>query len=125
MVTIKTKNLELTDALRIFINKKIGGLQKFIKVFEGKAIEKGKKLTELFIEVEKETRHHRKGNIFRAEIIIFLPGRKLVAKTQGSDFGKTVIEAREALKREIKKYKFKTTQLARRKQKKMKYLSKS
>lgn len=124
MIIIKTKNLELTDALKIFIEKKVGKLQRFIKKFESEASENGKMLAEIFVEVEKVTKHHRKGDVFRTEIIIVLPGKKLMAEAHGSDFSKTVIDAKDELEIEIKKYKFKTTELLRRKQRKMKNLSK-
>ncbi len=119
-IIIKTKNLELTDSLRIYINKRIDGLKKFINVLRDDNLPqgKGKTLSEVFIEIEKETLHHKKGQIFKTEATIHLPGKSLVAEAKGDDLGKTVTEVRDELKREIRKYKLKKIELPRREAKK-------
>jgi ribosomal subunit interface protein len=103
----KTKNLELTDALSKFIDEKVGSLKKFIDVLKQDIPEKGKTLAEVFVEVEKETEHHRKGQIFNCQLEIRLPGRSLMAKANSDDLYKAIIDAKEELKMEIEKYKFK------------------
>jgi ribosomal subunit interface protein len=55
-IVIKTKNVELTESLEKFIKNKIGKLDKFFHSD-----------TEIFIEIEKEAKHHRKGEVFFAE----------------------------------------------------------
>jgi len=112
-IIIKTKNLEPTDSLRDLINKKINGLGKFVKIFK-------EDFKEIFVEVEKETRHHKKGNIFFAELIISLPGKKLFAKAHGENLSKAITEVKDEMEREIKKYKTKTIELPRRKYRKIK-----
>ncbi|KKP41433.1 MAG: hypothetical protein UR31_C0030G0003 [Parcubacteria group bacterium GW2011_GWA2_33_14] len=121
-IIIKTKNLELTDSLRVYINQRIDGLKKFITILNDDSlpIGKGKTLSEVFIEVEKETLHHKKGQIFRTEATIHLPGKHLVAEAKGDDLGKTITQVRDELKREIKKYKLKKIELPRRQAKKLK-----
>ena len=52
-IEIKTKNLTLTEALKKFTEEKIGSLKKFAK------------MSEILVFLEKETRHHRKGEIFK------------------------------------------------------------
>ena len=105
-IIIKTKNLELTDSLRAYNNKRIDGLKKFIDVSEDS------------LEIQKETNHHRKGDIFKAEAAIAVPGKMLVAQAQGDDLGKAVTKVRDELKQEIKKYKVKKIELPRRAAKK-------
>ena len=80
-IIIKSKNFELTAQLESFINKKIGGLTKFLKAFEGHSlpVAGGRSLFDTFVEVERETMHHRKGDIFKAEAKIYLPGKSLFA----------------------------------------------
>lgn len=117
-IIIKTKNLELTESLKVFINKKVNLLSKFIKILKEKSPEKGKNLAEAFVEIEKVSKHHKKGDVFKTEIIIILPGKKLISESQGSDLLTTVIEAKDELEREIKKYKSKTAESIRREQKK-------
>ncbi|OGZ69862.1 MAG: ribosomal subunit interface protein [Candidatus Staskawiczbacteria bacterium RIFCSPHIGHO2_02_FULL_42_22] len=110
-IIIKTKNIELTDSLEKFIQQKIGKLEKFSKIL-------GKDSLEMFVEIEKETNHHRKGEIFFAEAILVMPGKKLVARAKSDDLGKAVSEVKEELEIEIKKYKLKAIELPRRQAKK-------
>ncbi len=106
-IIIKTKNIELTPSLENFINGKIGKLGKFL--FDG---------AELFVEIERETSHHKKGEVFFAEAIVSLPGKKLISQAKGDDLGKAITEVKEELEIEIKKYKLKKIELPRRKAKK-------
>ena len=71
-IIIKTKNLELTPSLKNYINKRIEGLKKFVN-----------KVSDIFVEVEKETLHHKKGEIFRTEALVHFPGKTLVAQAHG------------------------------------------
>lgn len=107
-IIIKIKNLELTDPLEKFINNKIGRLKKFLH----------ENNQEIFVEIEKETNHHKKGDIFRAEAIIHLPGKSLMAKSHGENLSGAIIDVKEELEREIRKYKTKTIELPRRKYRK-------
>lgn len=93
-IIIKTRNLELTESLDAYVNEKIGALEKFIE-------------TDVFVEIEKETKHHRHGDVFVAEAQVMLPGKSLVAKSKGEDLLKAIIEVKEKLELEIKKYKAK------------------
>ena len=116
-IIIKTKNLELTDWLKNVVNNKIGGLKKFLKKFK-----KGQDvLFNTFVEVEKETRHHRKGDIFRTEVKIVLFSKDLVAKAHGDNLVRTITEVKKELEREIQKYKLKAIELPRRKYRKIKF----
>jgi ribosomal subunit interface protein len=119
-IIIKTKNLELTDSLQNFIEKKIGSIKKFIYVLKEENPEKGKTLAEVFVEIEKESRHHRKGDFFRARIMVNLSGKKIVAEAKTDDLFKAIVEAKNELKIEIEKYKLKKIDKNRRLQRKAK-----
>ncbi len=112
-IITKTKNVELTDSLKSLVDKKIGALAKFVKVLQKDAVE-------VFVELEKETKHHRKGDIFLAEATLHLPGKSLVARSHGQDLGKAILKIKHELEREIRKYKTKTVELPRRKYRKVK-----
>ena len=56
---------------------------------------------------EKETRHHRHGEIFRATAQVMLPGKSLVAEAKGEDLLLAIVEVKDELQQEIKKYKLK------------------
>ena len=107
-IIIKTKNFELTGALQKFVDDKIGKLEKFAKTL-------GKDSMEAFVEIEKETNHHRKGDVFIAHVQIPLPGKMLMAKAHGEDLNKAIIAAKDELEIEIKKRKLKVIELPRRK----------
>jgi len=117
-IIIRTKNLELTDDLQKFVDEKIGGLKKFLSILK----EDKKTLTETFVELEKETLHHKKGQIFRTEVQIQLPGKKLIAEAKGEDLKKAIVKVKDELQQEIKKYKLKITETTRRSQRKLKNL---
>jgi len=102
-IIIKTKNIELTASLEKFIQTKIGKLNKF---FHTEA--------EIFVEIERETSHHRKGEVFSAEAIVVLAGKKLVAKAKNEEMGKAITEVKEEMEIELKKYKLKKIELPRR-----------
>ncbi len=120
-IIVKTKNLELTEDLQEFIEEKIGGLKRFTRILQKKDdFEKGKDSGEFFVEIKRETKHHRKGDIFRAEARIHLPGKTLVAISERDDLKLAIVEVKDELQQEIKKYKLKKTELVIRKQRKIK-----
>ena len=61
-IIIKTKNLDQSEALNNFIEKKFETLKKFINVLKNP--DEIKTLAEVFVEVEKESKHHKNGEIF-------------------------------------------------------------
>ncbi len=107
-IIIKTKNVELTGYLEKFINEKIGRLDKFLRG----------SIHGVLVEIKKESKHHKQGDIFMAEIIIDLPGKKLMAKSHGEDVMKAVSDAKDEMEIEIKKNKTKTVEAPRREAKK-------
>jgi len=119
-IIIKTKNLELTEGLQNFVEKKISSIKKFIDILKEDTPKKGKTLAEVFVEVEKETEHHKKGKIFLVKTQIILPGKSLEAWYRADDLFKAVVGAKNELKMEIEKYKFKNIDRNRRQQRKTK-----
>lgn len=88
-------NLELTPKLVEHIQKEIQSLKKFI---DRKTWEDAK------IEVGRTTRHHRKGQIFRAEINLPLPGKVLRAEEVSKDLHTAINIVKEEIERQVKKY---------------------
>lgn len=99
-ITISTKNISLDDALRIFIEDKIGGLKKFIK--------DPNDLIEVRVEIGKPSRHHRSGRIFYAETNMKMGGKLLRATCQHEDLRNAIVEVKNELQRQIKKLKGKS-----------------
>ncbi len=119
-ITIKTKNVELVDQLKSFVDKKIGGLKKFLNDFQDHhlPITEGRNLFDIFVEIKKETLHHHKGQIFKTEAKVYLLGKNLFTQSEGDNVMGTIIDVRNALEKEIRKYKLKIIEFPRRKYRK-------
>ncbi len=109
--TIKTKDIRVTKKIEDFLNEKVDSLEKFINTKDEK---------EIVIELEKETRHHEKGPIYKAGMYIHIPGKTLYAEYLSEDINLSILEAKEELQREIKKYKNRKVSLRRRKERELK-----
>lgn len=103
-INIKAKT-DLTPALKAYIEKKLAPLAKFIKRFD----EKGD--AEIWLEVSRTTRHHRKGDVFVAAADLRLPRKILRAEEYAEDIRIAIDRAKDTLRLEIGKYK---TRFARR-----------
>ena len=126
-IIIKEKNLGPMPELKNFIETKISGLEKFIDILNDDAPKKGlpagrqgQTLAEVFVEVEKETKHHKNGKIFSVKIQVNLPHKSLIAWARADSLFKAVIKAKNELKIEIEKYKFKNIDKNRRQREKAK-----
>ena len=91
--------MELTEPLKVYIDDKIGGLEKFLQRFENN----GELLCE--VEVSRMSKHHHKGDVFYAEAHVNLPGRRLRAKDHDFDARVSIDKVRSMLERDIEKFK--------------------
>lgn len=103
-INIKTTRLDLTPAMRVYIENKIGSLDKFLKRFEAEGEVKAE------IEIARTTRHHRKGNVFYAETNLYLPKKTIRAEHSGWDIRAAIDMIKDKLKLEIQRYKDRKTQ---------------
>ena len=113
-IIIKTKNIELTDVVEEFINEKIMGLARFIKILQEEKVEKGKPLGEVFVEIEKETMHHKNGPFFKAKVLVHLPKKTIIAEAESEDLNSAITKVKDEMQQEIKKYKLRKIDLERR-----------
>lgn len=119
-IIIKTKNFDLNQKLKDYIEEKIGGLEKFAEVFQNKEyynhfFSKGKPRVEVWVEIGKTTLHHRKGDVFRAEAQMRFPGKSLRAESEREDLKLAITEIKDELQRELKQYKGKAESIFKRK----------
>jgi len=96
-ILIKGTNLELTPAVRQFIEEKIGEVAKYIS--DPGATDEAR------VEVSRTTYHHQTGDLYRAEVNLRLPGGLLRAEASRGDINTAINEVKDELQREIKKYK--------------------
>lgn len=115
-IVIKTTNVKLTSALREFIEEKINSLEKFSKNFytekylvENSLQGKGKPRIEAWVEIGKITLHHQKGPWFYAECQMHFPKKSLRVTAKREDLKLAIVEVKDELQRELKKYKEKLT----------------
>lgn len=103
-INIKSTNLELTDSIYKYVEQKIGELDKFINV-NSESLGGRHETVEAFVEVGRTTDHHNKGDIFRAEVQIRMPGDFTVrAESVQSDLYVAIDEVKDELQSRLKKY---------------------
>ncbi|MCK9597303.1 MAG: ribosome-associated translation inhibitor RaiA [Candidatus Paceibacterota bacterium] len=105
-INIKTTNISLDEALRIWTEDKMNELGKFLGGFgPDDSPEKGLKVKgEIWVEIGKTTKHHLKGDVFRAEAQIYLPNKSIRSEVIHEDLRTAIVLARDELGNEIKKY---------------------
>lgn len=96
-ITIKTTNLELTPRIEEYIHQKIGGVDKLLDGMD-------REIIEARVEIGKITKAQQKGDIFRAEVNLSLPGRLLRIEAEEADLRTAIDKVKQGLQREIKKY---------------------
>lgn len=89
---VKATNMELTDAISDYLGRKIGTLDKFVR----SNIESIAR-----IEVGKTTKHHNKGDVFRAEVNLEFDGFKFRAVAEADDLYKAIDEVRDSIAHEV------------------------
>jgi ribosomal subunit interface protein len=113
-INIKATNIELNDSLRFWVQEKIGELEKFLGAFGPEDLIAGEKeKVEIWVEIGKTTKHHLKGDVFRAEVQFHLPKKSIRAEAINADLRTAINEAKDELQREIKQYKGKRLDKAR------------
>ena len=92
-INLKTKNFNLTPSIEIYLKEKLSALDKFLPIDES-----------IFADVElaKTTKHHQKGDIFRAEVNFKMPGRLVRAVAEKWDLRVAIDVVKDELQKEIK-----------------------
>lgn len=96
-IQITGKNLELSQSIKDYVDKKMTALNKF---YNEKIIR-----AEVVLGVNSD--HHQKGNKFFAECKLDVPGKNLFAIKEEDSLYKAVDKIRDYLELELKKYKLK------------------
>lgn len=94
-IDIKGTNMELTQAIKDYVNEKIGGLEKY---FDGILVAR--------VDVGLTSKHHQKGNIFRAEVNLEVPQKHVLrAEAVREDLYMAINEVKQELQIQLKKLK--------------------
>ncbi len=95
-LNLKVTNLELTDAIRDYAQKKADMIDKYLGDREPISCD---------MELELTTKHHQKGDIFRAEISMLLAGHKIWVDETSDDLYKAIDLVKDQAIELIKKQK--------------------
>ncbi|MDO8469505.1 MAG: ribosome-associated translation inhibitor RaiA [bacterium] len=99
-INITATRLDLTPALKEYVEMKLGGLAKLLKRFEAKGE------LALFVEIARTTKHHKHGEVFYAEATLKLPGvPTLRIEEYDADARAAVDRVKDRLKLDIAKHK--------------------
>lgn len=93
-IVIKGTKLELTQPIKDYVNEKIGSLEKFFG-----------KIIEARVEVEMTTRHHQKGDIYRAEVNLRIPGKIIRVEKTEKNLYKAIDKVKDHLIEQLSEYK--------------------
>jgi putative sigma-54 modulation protein len=91
-INIKATNMELTDAIADYVNKRVASLEKFSK--DGNGIS-GQ------VEVGKTTNHHKQGDVFRAEFNLIINGDDFFAVAETDNEYSAIDQVREEIFRKV------------------------
>lgn len=107
-INIKATGLDLTPAIKEYTQKKMDRLEKYLGNF---------KVMSAKLEVEKTTRHHVKGEIFRAEANLVINGDLLRVEKTEKDIFKAIDKVKDHMELMIRKYKERIIDRKKKKQK--------
>ncbi len=103
ITTLHGTGIELTDAIRDYVDKKIEGLQKFMP-----------QATKIEVNIGMRNHHHLKGKIFFAEMEVHQPAGNLLVEKEAEDLYKAIDKVKDHLKVELAELKNKKLDLKRR-----------
>jgi ribosomal subunit interface protein len=100
-INVTYKNITPDKPLEFFIDDKIGSLGKFLK----------EDLSAVRVEIGKPSRHHRHGEVFRAEANLKINGKLIRAEAKHTDLRAAIVKVKNELQVQIKKMKGKKERL--------------
>ncbi len=93
---IRGMNMELTDAIHQFIEEKISHLEKMCAQYSP---------CDVAVEVGKTTNGQHKGDIWKAEFMMTIPGHSFRVERVTDDLYAAIDLAKDALKQQLAEYK--------------------
>ena len=94
-IDIKGTLLELTPAIKEYVQKKLAPLSRLMKTFEAEGE------TTAFIEIARTTKHHKRGEVYYAEATLLFAGKSLRVERYHRDIRAAIDLMRDTLKAEI------------------------
>lgn len=102
-IDLYAKNMKLDEALEVFVEDRIGGLDKVI----------GNDKSVAHVEIGLPSKHHRSGKIYYAEVNLNLDGKLFRATCQHEDLRNAIVDVKNELQEQITKFKDKSAESKR------------
>lgn len=106
-INVLYKNITPDEPLKVFVEDRVGGLEKFI----------GQGPIEARVEIGLPSKHHRSGRIYYAEVNLKVGGKLLRATCQHEDLRNAIVDVKNELQKQIRKFKDKKRDLSRKSEK--------
>jgi ribosomal subunit interface protein len=103
-IQIKATGIELTPAISSYAEKRLDSIKKYFET---------DKMPNMFVELGKESNHHKSGDIFRAEVRIGGAGQDFYAVSLTEDLYTAIDKVKDEIIREITKTKGKRETMMR------------
>lgn len=113
-INLKATNIELTSAISEYLDKRLDGLEKFLPKGSGSAI--------VDVELGRTTNHHQSGDVFRAEINVYVDGKAFRAASELQELYAAIDDMKAGISRELSSFKDKKLSLLKRGGQKIKNL---
>lgn len=99
-INLQGKNLELTEAIKDYVLKRVTSLEKLLSGIE----EKGGEVRVSF-DISKSTKHHKRGEIFHTDCLIKIDGKEFYTSFDAEDLYSAIDEVKQTLFNDIQKNK--------------------
>ena len=99
-IKLQGKNIELTEAIKDYVLKRVTNLEKLLS-----NIETNKGEARVKFEVAKTTNHHKTGEIFHADCTINIAGNNFYGSSEHEDLYSAIDDVKEKLFNDIQKNK--------------------
>lgn len=106
IINIKALGLELTQAINDYLRDKLAYVEKSLGAYAGAA--------QAQVEVGKTTKHHKAGEIFRAEINLLYRGKNFRVSVEDQDLYGAIDGMKDKIIQEIRKFEKRQNSLFRR-----------
>lgn len=97
ITSVRTTNMELTEAIKAYVEEKLLSLDKLMIDFQPEP--------EADVEVGKTTEHHSNGPFFFAEVNLTVPGNLLRARIEAEDLYEAIDLMKDDLRRQVVDFK--------------------
>ncbi len=105
-INIKSTNTSLTPQIEVFLRKKLAVLEKIISPEDSSV--------QIYVEIGKETEHHKSGEVFFAEFNLHIAHKDFRVRRNGSDIYTAIDIAKDELFATVRTHKGKSETLLRR-----------